>query len=336
MRWMRIAAFVLVAGGAVTAWFLWSNRPPEVTVVAASRGEAAEIVYATGVIEPESWAKVTPVRRGRIVESCNCEGEPIEAGKLLFRLDDGEVKARVEEMRSRLELAQIELARTTGLFERGVATREKYDQLLAQVAELRAGLAAAESQLLDLEIRAPLGGQVLRIEGDVGEVAELGEALAWVGQPTPLRVIADVNEEDIPLVLVGQDALLKADAFPGRMLEATVSSITPMGDPDLKTYRVRLDLPGETPLRIGMSVDVNIVIRLESNAILVPAPALVGDAVQVVGVNGAVELRPVEIGVRGADAVQVTAGLEVGERVISPAIDGLATGDKIRTGGAEE
>jgi RND family efflux transporter MFP subunit len=300
-----------------------------VTVVEMVRGQAAEIVYATGVVEPARWAEVTPLRRGRIVETCRCEGHTVAEGTLLFRLDRSELHARLNEYEARLDFAEKELRRAEDLLARRVGTRETYEQAFANVSELRASIAATLSQISDLEIRAPMAGQVLRIDGEVGEVAELGEALAWVGQPKPLLVVAEVNEEDIPRVDSGQRALVKADAFPDQMLEAEVSTITPKGDPVLKTYRVHLALPEDTPLRIGMSVDVNIVIRVVPDAVLAPAPALIGGMLQVVGPDDRIELRPVTLGLRGVDRVQIVEGADPGERVVSPARDGLHDGGRV-------
>lgn len=322
-----IGALVLAM---IAGWWLWFDSRPSVSVATVTRGTAAEIVYATGVVEPARWAKVTTVVAGRIVESCNCEGQNVRKGDLLFRLDDTEMRARADEIRARLELAEKELVRTSDLFERGVHTRERYDQALTEVAKLRANLAAIQSQAVDLEIRAPLDGQVLRIEGEVGEVAILGDGLAWVGQPKPLLVIAEVNEEDVPLVALGQQALLKADAFPGHSLPAVVSSITPMGDPELKTYRVRLSLPESTPLLINMTVDVNIIIRTREDAVLVPAPALIDGALQVLTDDSRIEQRTVETGIAGAARVQIVKGVSPGERVVSPALDGLMDGDRVQ------
>jgi RND family efflux transporter MFP subunit len=326
-RLLQIA--VLVAAGAA-AWWWFASRPVTVTIAAISRGDAARIVYATGVVEPERWAEVTPLRRGRIIETCRCEGRDVAEGALLFRLDDDEIRAHLTELEARLGFAEKEYIRAEDLLDRRVGTREKYEEAFANVSGLRASVAAMRSQLDDLEIRAPMAGQVLRIDGEVGEVAELGEALAWIGRPRPLRVVAEVNEEDIPVVRIGQEALLAADAFPGENLPATVASITPKGDPLLKTYRVYLGLPEDTPLFIGMSIDVNIVIALHEDVVLAPAESLIGGVLQVVDADGIVELRPVTVGIAGAERVEILAGAEEGEKVVSPAVDGLASGDRVR------
>jgi hypothetical protein len=78
----------------------------------------------------------------------------------------------------------------------------------------------------------------------------------------------------MPRVEAGQRALLRPDAYPERSLEAVVDSITPKGDPVTKTYRVRLALPETTPLLIGMTVEVVIVVDARPGACCCrPAPS---------------------------------------------------------------
>lgn len=330
LRTSHVLILLLVAAAAGGLW--WRAQPVAVPVATLTRGDAAEVVYATGVVEPEHWAEVTPLERARIVETCDCEGDPVERGQALFRLDDRTARARLRELEARLSLAEKSLARVEPLLERQIVSPDRYDEAVADVAELRAAVAQAESALEDLVIRAPLDGVALRVDAEVGEVATPGEALAWVGQPTPLLVVAEVNEEDIPRVAPGQTALIKADAFPGRALDATVDSITPMGDPTLKTYRVRLALPDDTPLLIGMSVEVNIVERVVADAVLAPAPALLDGALLTVE-DGRIRRIPVETGVAGPVSVQIVSGAEAGTVVVSPADPALADGQAVRPGG---
>lgn len=326
-RLLQIAiAAALAAGG----WWWLAHRPVSVTVAELIRGDAARVVYATGVVEPERWAKVTSLQRARIVETCRCEGQQVAEGTLLFQLDDSELRARLTELEARLAFAEQEFTRAEGLLDRRVGTRERYEEAFAERSGLRAAVAAVKSQIRDLEIRAPMEGQVLRIDGEVGEVAEPGDELAWIGQPAPLQVVAEVNEEDIPLVAVGQEALILADAFPDRSLPARVNRITPKGDPVLKTYRVYLALPADTPLFIGMSVDVNIVIEVHADVVLAPAPSLTGGRLQIVGTGGVVEVRPVKAGITGTARVEIVEGAAAGETVVTPAVDGLRSGDRVR------
>ena len=80
-------------------------------------------------------------------------------------------------------------------------------------------------------------------------------------------VTAEVDEEDIARCRPGQQAVIKADAFPGRVLKGQVNEITPLGDPLNKSYRVRVALPDDTPLHLGMTTELNIIVSEQPNAL---------------------------------------------------------------------
>jgi len=323
---------VLVLLLAVAGAYWRVSRPPEVATVAPMRGDAAEIVYATGVVEPRTWAKVTPLLRERIVELCNCEGEAVEKDTVLARLDDRQAQASLSELRARQRFARTDYERVSALLERRVASEQALDRARSELSQVEALIAGQETKLETYVLRAPMSGVVLRQDGEVGEVAEPGTVLFWVGEPRPLLVDADVNEEDIPRVAVGQRAVLKADAFPDRILEAKVDSITPKGDPVAKTYRVRLALPEDTPLLIGMTVEVNVIVQVSSGALLVPTNALRGGALFTVE-NGVARRRDVTVGIRGASNTQILSGLDEAGRVIVPFPEELADGAKVKERG---
>ncbi|MDX8450329.1 efflux RND transporter periplasmic adaptor subunit [Mesorhizobium captivum] len=324
-RWIPgIVVVAAVAGG--TAWYL--QRATPVSIVTPWRGDAAEIVYASGSVEPNTWAKVAPVVRERIVAQCNCEGSRVAQGDVLARLDDSEVRAALGELEARRALAGQEFQRQSVLAEKNAASQQALDRARSELSQIEALVAGQKARLETYVIRAPSPGVVLRQDGEVGEVAELGTVLFWVGEPKPLLVVAEVNEEDIPRVEVGQRTLLRADAFPGQNLEAVVDRITPKGDPVTKTYRVYFRLPDDTPLRIGMSTDVNIVVRVSNNALLVPSVAIEGNNVFVVE-GETTRRREVRTGIRGTNGVEVLSGIDARAQVISPFPTELADGARV-------
>ncbi|MFE0017753.1 efflux RND transporter periplasmic adaptor subunit [Mesorhizobium sp. NPDC059054] len=333
IRWIVGIAIVAALAGAIV-WYLW--RPNAVSVVLPLRGDAAEIVYASGSVEPRVWAKVAPVVRERIVEQCNCEGSRVAQGAVLARLDDSEAKAALGELEARRALAEQEFQRGSVLAERNAASQQALDRARSELSQAEALHAAQKARLETYLLRAPSPGVVLRQDGEVGEVAELGSVLFWVGEPRPLLVVAEVNEEDIPRVEVGQRAVLKSDAFPGQNLEAVVDSITPKGDPVTKTYRVRFRLPDDTPLRIGMSTDVNIVVRVSKNALQVPSVAVDGNKLFIVEGETA-RLREIRTGIRGVKGIEVLSGIDDKSRIVSPYPADLADGARVTiTAGSEE
>ncbi len=322
---LPVLAAVVVA---VLAW-RWLGRPVEVTAVAPVHGTAAEIVYATGAVEPVRWAKVASLIRDRIVDLCDCEGRTVAKGDVLVRLDDGEPKAQLQELKAREEFVKREMARVTELLGRGVATTQAFERISMDLRQIQALISVQMEKLSAYTIASPMDGVVLRRDGEIGEIAEPGQVLFRIGFLKPLQVVAEVNEEDIPRVAAGQAVLLRTDAFAGRRLDGKVNEITPMGDAVARTYRIRIALPEDTPLHVGMSVEANIVAQEKANALLIPADALVGSQVMVV-VGDRAHRRQVQIGIRGTRSVEVLSGLKEDERVASPAPSGLADGSRVR------
>lgn len=330
--WLRskplIVALVVIALAA-SFWWWRQGHGAEVAAVPAARGTAVEIVYATGSVEPLRWAKVTSLVRDRILEVCYCEGKTVAKGDVLARLEDKEQRAQLEELKAREAFVQREMERVTMLLGRGAATIQAHEKIGMDLRQVQALISVQMEKLADYTIAAPMDGVVLRRDGEVGEIAEAGQILFRIGAPKPLQVVAEVNEEDIPRVIIGQIVLLRTDAFAGRRLEGKVSEITPMGDPITKTYRIRIGLADDTPLIAGMSVEANVITREKAGALLVPADAVQGTAVFVID-GDRLRRRQVVIGIRGTRAVEVASGLKDGERVASPAPAGGAEGQRVR------
>ncbi|MEO8651791.1 MAG: efflux RND transporter periplasmic adaptor subunit [Hyphomicrobiaceae bacterium] len=330
LRQLLIAGVAATAVFAAVVWWFVVSRPL-VIAVKPTRGDAAEVVYATGVVEPQQWAKVSSLQRKRILEHCDCEGKAVKRGDVLARLEDGAERALLRELEARRERIQEEAQRLEGLVERNVTTRVTYDEKLTQLREQDARIAAQKDRINDLVLRAPMDGVVLRRDGEVGEIAGTNAAdiLFWIGQPKPLRVVAEVNEEDIIKTRLGMKVLLRHEGLPGEPLPATLSEITPKGDPSTKTFRVYFALPDDTPLRIGMSVEANIIVREVKGALLVPIEAVVNGNVFEIR-DGRVHRIAIKAGIRGARMVEILAGLGLDQTIASPPGPTLRDGARVR------
>lgn len=327
-RHQLLTALLIVLLAAGAGWWVLA-RSPQVTATPATRGTAVEIVYATGGVEPVRWAKVASVIRDRIVEICDCEGKAVAKGDVLARLDSREAEAGLKELKAREDFLKREMSRVSDLITRGSATTQAYERAGMDLQTVQGLISVQTEKISDYTIVAPMDGIVLRRDGEIGEIAEAGQILFRIGVPKPLQVVAEVNEEDIPRVALGQIVLFRTDAFPDRRLEGKVNEITPMGDVAAKTFRVKIALPDDTPLKPGMSVEANIVTREKPNALLVPADALQGNAVFIID-GTRVRKREVQVGIRGTRTVEVVSGLADGERVASPASTELKDGARVR------
>ncbi len=341
-RTLLLLALAAVGAG---AWWAWRALPPRVAIAIATNGPALEAVYATGSVEPVHWARVGPATRARITEVLVEEGERVTEGQPLARLDDRQARLLAREAEARARFADEDLNRTRTLVARDIAARATLERAERDARAARAAADALLQRMEDFIVRAPTDGLVLRRDA---EVVDTPASLFWIGEPQPLRVTAEVDEEDIARIAPGQRVLLRADAFPGRVLTAEVAQITPKGDTLRKAYRVRLTLPEDTPLLIGMTVEANIVLRETPNAVLVPPAAVVLPAAQ----RGAAPppLRPgvtrtatvwvvekevahrreVAVGVQGPRATEIRQGLVAGRAVIIEPPETLRDGQAIR------
>jgi RND family efflux transporter MFP subunit len=327
-RILGIVVLLIAAGG---GYYGYANflHVQTVTSSIVTLAPVSEAIYGTGTVEPQRWAKVVPLQRRRLIELCSCEGQQVKAGQVLGRQDDAEERSALQELQVSNQQAQRDLDRAEKDRGKSDAAQTEYEQRWTQFEESKTRIAAQKVRIDALVLRAPLDGMVLRRDGEVGEIAGPTDVLFWVGPPTPMQVIAEVNEEEINRIAVGQKAFLRSEAFPGKALRASVSQITPKGDPTRKTFRIYLLLPPDTPLRIGMSVEANIIFREKASALVVPAEAVAGNSVQVVA-NDRIERVPVTVGIRGSRNVEIIGDVSRGMAVLSPARNDLADGTKVR------
>jgi RND family efflux transporter MFP subunit len=308
-------------------------RPPVVTTTTAILAPVSEAVYGTGTVEPERWAKVVPIQRRRLVDLCRCEGQSVKSGQVLGRQDDAEERSALNELQINNEQLVRDLDHAEKDRDKSDAQKNEYERRSTQLEESKSRISAQKVRLDALVLRAPLDGMVLRRDGEVGEIVGPTDVLFWVGPPAPMQVVAEINEDEITGIAVGQKAFLRSEAFQSQALKATVSQITPKGDPTRKTFRVYLLLPRDTPLRIGMTVEVNIVYREKAAAIVVPAEAVTGNAVQVVD-DAKVRRVPISVGIRGSRNVEIIGNVTRGTPVLSPARADLADGTRISVANA--
>ena len=324
--WLAVAVLALAA--AAGAWWLLRG-PQAVTVAGTTRGPAVDAIYATGTVEPAVMLPLGPRVAGRIVELRTDEGRDVRKGEVLARLDTADLDATLEELRARARFARAEFDRTAALVQRGVAAANELDRTRADLDAANAALKRAGAQRDFMLLTAPAAGQIIRRDGEVGQYLAVGQPLFYMACCAPLRVTADVDEEDIPRVAVGQKVVLRADALPGRSFDGEVSEVTPKGDPVARTYRVRIRLVEPGPFKVGMTVDANLIVAERPSALLVPTSAVVRGAVWVVRA-GRLARQPVRVGVTGPARTEILAGLEDGARVVANPSEALVEGRAAR------
>lgn len=327
----RIALWLLMSALLATAvaYWLFSGRARDVTLVPARVGEAIELVYATGFVEAEHPASVAARLTAPVRQVLADEGDHISRGEPLILLDDDEQRHALQQARAQRRVAVQDERRALALFAKGWVTRAARDSAVAAADSARAGEASARARLNQMVIRSEMDGIVLRRDVEPGDLATPSRTLMMLGDPARLRITATVDERDVPRLHPGQPALMSSDAWPGRIMRGHVREVTPGGDPEQRAFRARIVTNDKLSLPLGLTLEVNIVTRRATRALLIPATAVEDSHVWTIR-NGRARSRAVRTGITGSVDIQILSGLSQSDLIVEAPVGKVTENMRVR------
>jgi len=192
----------------------------------------------------------------------------------------------------------------------------------SELALAQAKYDAAKAVLDSLQIKSPLTGIVFEAPAEAGQTYQAETALFKIGDPKALEVIANVTEEDYPIISVGQSVEVYFDARPEITVQGKIDRIIPKRiEGDRPRYNIYLTL-NEVPdgLADGMTSDAAITIAKRTGVLCLPRSVVRASGVDEVSLkvwtNQTTETRTVKIGLRGDSDVEILSGVSEGEQVI--------------------
>ncbi len=306
----------------------------ETATVATARLQ--EDVVAIGTLRSNESVVVRPEISGRITEIGFAEGSPVARGQLLVALDASVNAAEVQQARANLALAESNFKRTTDLErEKFVSTNAK-DQSLNALRVAQANVALTEARLAKTRIPAPFAGVIGIRQVSVGDYVKEGQDLATLEDISSLKVDFRLPEVMLTDLKRGQAVEVVSDAIPNRTFVATLDAIDPLVDQNGRAVVLRARLKNvESRLRPGMFVRTRLILAERANALTVPEEALMpSGAEQYVYrvVDGKATRVRVKTGLRRGSQVEVVAGLQAGDVVVTAGQIKLREGAAVRTG----
>ena len=286
------------------------------------RGPLRKIIRTVGTIEYDETAvaEVTTKFKGWIEKlHADATGKLVHRGEPLFEVYSPELySAQAEYL---LALNQTSTNDTVAAFLREFAAKKLkfFDISDAQIAEL----AKTRVPLRTLQVVAPMDGFVTEKMVVQGQMVDAGMKLYRLADLGIVWVLAQVYEQDLPYVQLGQEALVKLASMPDREFRGRVTFVYPNVDEKTRTARVRMEF--ENPgyfLKPGMFVSVQVGAEIEPSALLVPDSAVLRsgakNTVFVALDGGKFDARTVVLGAEGEDGMyQVLSGLNEGDRVVT-------------------
>lgn len=313
--------------------FLTHMKPPPaaVSVVEARTGSAPRFARGIGSLAAVRQVTIAPELAGRVTQIFFRSGSTVKAGDPLLQIDDAPDRADLANYQAQWQLARITLARAERLVRGQFTPQQTVDQDRSQLAQAAALIQKTEAVIAQKLVRAPFAGQLGIRQVDLGQYLNPGAAIVSLTDLSPLYVNFTLPSRMRAEIAPGQSVKVTADAFPGRIFTAKITTIEPQLDAGTRTITIQAEMPNpDHALLPGMFVDAAVVLPAQPDVVVLPDTAvdytLYGDSVYVIRAHGkapdgkpALEAvrRPVKTGARWGGMVAVLSGVKPGERVVA-------------------
>ncbi|HXG55232.1 MAG TPA: efflux RND transporter periplasmic adaptor subunit [Vicinamibacterales bacterium] len=340
------------------------RAPMPVEFAVVQRSRVAERLTIVGNLIGAATVEAVPKVNGRLQTVYVRLGDSVRRGQAIAKVEDREIQEQVNQangafkvaeatIRQReadLKLAQTNLERNRTLVERQLLPRQTFDDTearhqsaiaqldlpRAQFEQARARLGELRINLSNTVISSPVDGFVGKRYLDPGASVSPNAPVVSIVDIRTVRMVAALVEKDSQRVRAGMAAKIEVDAFPGQPFTGRVSRVAPVFDPQSRTAEMEVEVPNPGyRLKPGMYARVELTVAERPDALTVPRNAIVDldGRMGVFTADGAATLtakfNAVQIGIRDHDAVEVTAGIIEGARVITIGAGALKNGDRI-------
>ncbi|HKL36724.1 MAG TPA: efflux RND transporter periplasmic adaptor subunit [Salegentibacter sp.] len=268
---IALALILLLIVGKKAGWFGKTGNFKEVEITKIEPIDIVETVSATGKIQPEIEVKLSSEVSGEIIELPVVEGQAVEKGDLLVRVNPDIYQSSVNRAQAGLETSRANYAqaqaslkqaeanynRNKSLFEKGVISKAEWDRVVSEyevatankesayfnMQSTSATVKEAQDNLGRTNIYAPMTGTISKLDAELGERVVgtqqmAGTEILRVANLTNMEVEVDVNENDIVKVEVGDSTIVEVDAYLGKEFKGIVTEISNSADAALTTDQV--------------------------------------------------------------------------------------------------
>jgi len=343
------------------------SEPPPVPapVLRVESQQFVDTVAVTGALVSKARVDVKAETVGRIVRFPKEQGDRVEQGEILARVDEENYQIAIRQAETAVQVmeatlartrvvethAQSELVRAQNLVKSGgitdqdlqsaeVAAQEAAAQVAladAQLEQARASLEQAEKRLRDTEIRAPVGGTIEVKHVNTGAYVEMSTPVITIVDNSQLELVASIPTARLGRVATGQRVRFGVNSYPDSVFEGRIVEISPAVDLQTRAIAVRVQVDNAGGrLKAGMFAQGEIVTGVEEDAIVIPASAIYrndgsAEGSYVFVVNGSsARRREIRIARETDSSVVVADGLAPGDLLITEQSIELADGVRVQ------
>lgn len=288
-------------------------------------------IYAGGTAGAFNDVDLSGEISGKIVAIYFKEGDNVNAGASIIKINDAELQAQVSKNKAQTKLAEQQLERLKKLLEIKGVSQEEFDIKETEVQSLKADLQLLQAQIAKTNVVAPFNGTIGLKNISLGSFVSPNQKIASLTQTKPIYIEFAIPEANVGLLKKGDKIsfAVKGD----KMLSATIYAFESKIDESTKTLKARAIYEGEEIIFPGAFVKVFLDLNDGANSIMLPTqciiPILKGQKV-IVCKNGMAEDRPVTTGIRNDQNIQIVDGLTPGDTVLTTGLLAVKKDSKIK------
>jgi len=307
--------------------------PLPVDISSPVRADIFATYHTTTTISADAEAPVPARVSGEVMEILVEEGDHVERGQILARLDGDRLRLQMLQAAANMEKASKEYERFVRLHEKGLVSASAYEGLKFDMDALAAVYALQRLDYEYTKIRAPISGVVSARDIKIGQHVDAGAGTFRITDTSKLVAYLRIPQTELEKFSAGHHAAVSVDSMPGATFDAKIARISPTIDVRNGTFRVTAYIDNRQGyLAPGMFGRFDIAYERHIDALVIPAVALVkedSETVVYVVVDGAAVRRTIQTGIGSGDNIEVLSGLDEHEKIVVTGQGGLADGSRV-------
>lgn len=295
-----------------------ASPPVIVDVLVATSSVINNTVEASGTVVANEYVELHPEISGRITYLNVPEGKTIAKGTVLARIYDADLRAQAEKSKVQLDLAQKTVDRYKKLLDIQGLNQSDYDAALNQVNSLKADIDYTNTLIEKTVIRAPFSGTVGLRQVSPGAFVTPATLIATILQTNKVKIDFVLPEEYSNLVHIGSEVQVEVDAANSTRRKASIIAMEPQVNLTTRNIKVRALMEGGFA-NPGAFVKVYVGAGIDKKAVMVPTNSIIPDDKNnqlILVKNGKAAFVNVKTGLREANNVEITQGVEPGDTVV--------------------
>jgi membrane fusion protein (multidrug efflux system) len=304
-----------------------------VVTAVVTREPFEETLEALGTAKANESVVITPTMEERVVGIYFDDGDVVQKGQVMIKLDDSEARHLLAEARAGLKEQQLQYERVRKLTKTNAASRSQLDQAESLLGIARARVAHLEARLTNYTIRAPFSGVLGLRQISVGAVVDSDTVITTLDDTATIKLDFTVPETYLGALKTASEVSAFSPTYPDRRFDGTVTVVSSRVDPDTRTLTMRARIPNPNRLlKPGMLMTVTLV-KNRSDSVIVPEEAVIMEKDKkfalVVTAEKTVQKKEIVTGRRSPGKVEVIGGLDAGQQVIVEGITRVRPGDAV-------